>query len=105
MVSNLFENIPSELPDELIDILSASSDVRIERIVSRGHASPAGYWYDQAQDEFVLLMQGGAGLRFEASDEIVVLKPGNYLTIAAHVKHRVEWTDATCDTIWLAVHY
>ena len=105
LTGNLFKNIPMELPDELIDILGAGPDVRIERIVSRGHATQEVDWYDQAQDEFVLLVQGCAGLQFENSAAVLVLNPGDYLTIGAHVKHRVEWTDATCETIWLAVHY
>jgi cupin 2 domain-containing protein len=104
-MGSLFEGIPSELPEELFDTISSTDDVNIERIVSRGHASPEGFWYDQENNEFVLVVKGSAGLKLENEDDIVVLKAGDYLNIEAHVKHRVEWTDSTCETIWLAVHY
>ena len=104
-MGSLFEGIPSELPEELFDTISSNDYVKIERIVSRGHASPEGFWYDQEHNEFVLVVKGSAGLKLENEDDIVVLKAGDYLNIGAHVKHRVEWTDSTCETIWLAVHY
>ena len=106
-ISNLYENIPDSLPEELIDIIASKSDggIRIERIVSRGHFSPSGYWYDQARNEFVVLLKGSAGLRFEDGEDTVVLQPGNWIDIPAHQKHRVEWTDPNQDTVWLAVHY
>ena len=104
-MGTLFESIPAELPEELIDTICSTDNVKIERIVSRGHASPEGFWYDQEKNEFVLVVRGSAALKFENEDAIVVLKAGDYLNIGAHVKHRVEWTDSTCETIWLAVHY
>ena len=102
---SLFESIPSELPEELFDTISSTDDVKIERIVSRGHASPEGFWHDQENNEFVLVVRGSAGLKLENKDDIVVLKTGDYFNIEAHVKHRIAWTDSTCETIWLAVHY
>ncbi len=104
-MGSLFEAIPGELPEELFEMICSTDTVKIERIVSRQHASPKGFWYDQDQNEFVLIVQGGAGLKLEGEDDIVVLKAGDYLNIASHVKHRVEWTDSSCDTIWLTVHY
>ena len=104
-MESLFEKIPAELPDELFETLVSSEGVRIERIVSRGHASPEGFWYDQEENEFVLILQGSAGLRVEGAEDILVMKPGDYATIPAHVRHRVEWTDGTCETVWLAVHH
>ena len=101
----LLESIPAELPEEIFDTICSTDSVRIERIISRGHASPEGFWYDQERNEFVLIVRGSAGLKIENEDDIVVLKAGDYLTIGAHVRHRVEWTDPTCETIWLAVHY
>jgi cupin 2 domain-containing protein len=101
----LLEGIPAELPEEISQTICSTDSVRIERIVSRGHASPEGFWYDQEENEFVLVVRGRAGLKLENEDDIVVLKAGDYLNIGAHVKHRVEWTDPTCETIWLAVHY
>ena len=104
-MGSLFKNIPAEIPEEIIETICSTGNVTIERIVSRRHASPDGYWYDQDRNEFVLVVKGRAGLKFDGEDEIVVLKAGDYLNIAAHQKHRVEWTDAASDTIWLAVHY
>lgn len=104
-MKSLLKNIPKELPEEMFDTLCSTDNVMIERIISRGHASPDGFWYDQEKNEFVLVVQGSAGLKFENEKDIVVLKPGDFLKIDAHVKHRVEWTDSTCETIWLAVYF
>lgn len=104
-MSSLLRNIPKDLPEELIETIGSSDSVRIERIVSRGHASPKDFWYDQEQNEFVLLVQGSARLIVENMDNPVVLNAGDYIDIPAHVRHRVEWTDPDCETIWLAVHY
>ncbi len=100
---NLFSNIPENLPEELTERLAESSSVRIERIVSDGHASSEGFWFDQEQDEWVLLLSGSAVLAFE--DRTVALNPGDYLLIPAHRRHRVESTSTTEKTIWLAVFY
>ena len=78
--------------------------MRIERIVSTGQASPPGFWYDQPDDEFVVLLAGAASLRFEAGDVTLDLKPGDWVEIPAHVRHRVEATQADPPTVWLAVH-
>ena len=102
---NIFENIPSETPDELVEIISETRDIKIERIVSKGHSSDSESWYDQDKNEYVLLIGGSAGLRFEGEKEILIMKPGDYVTIPAHMKHRVEWTDPGQETIWLAVYY
>lgn len=98
-MQNIFDAIPEKLPEELIEQIAGSGNVRIERIVSHGHSSPEGFWYDQEQDEFVLLLQGEAELEFE--DGTVRLKRGDYLTIKAHQKHRVQWTTPGQPTIWL----
>jgi len=104
-MASLFTDIPETLPAELFETLISSSTIKIERVVSRGHASPTGFWYDQPDNEFVLVIQGSAGIRLENNDNVITLKAGDHLNIAAHVRHRVEWTDAACDTIWLTVHY
>jgi len=102
---SLFSNIPEQLPDELVEVLASGEGCRVERIVSRGHASSAGFWYEQPQDEFVVLLKGGAGLRFEDEPACRTLKPGDYVNIPAHRRHRVEWTEEGAETVWLAVHY
>jgi cupin 2 domain-containing protein len=104
-MGSVLQGIPAELPEELFGTICSSATVKIERIVSRGHASPDGFWYDQEMNEFVLVVKGSAGLQLENKHDLVILKAGDYLNIGAHAKHRVEWTDSTCDTIWLAVHY
>ena len=102
---NVFHHIPDELPEELFEILQTGNGMRIERIVSRGHASPEGFWYDQEDHEWVLLLKGGATLMFEGREHPVALGPGDYLNIPAHTRHRVEWTDPQQETVWLAVFY
>jgi cupin 2 domain-containing protein len=89
---------------ELSETLASGSSLRIERIVSRGHASPAGFWYDQDEDEFVLLLAGSATLAFQEHPPLE-LAPGDHVLIPAHVKHRVERTDPAADTVWLAVFH
>ncbi|MDY6830758.1 MAG: cupin domain-containing protein [Thermodesulfobacteriota bacterium] len=100
---SLLKNIPAGLSEEFIETLWKTDSVKIERIVSKGHASPPGFWYDQEEDEFVLVVRGSAGLRFEGREDIVVLDAGDYIGIKAHVRHRVEWTDPAGETVWLAV--
>jgi len=101
---NLFADIPEALPEELFQQILNRDDVRIERIVSRGHRSPKGFWYDQDWDEWVLVVRGRAGLEIEGRSAIVVLGPGDHLLIPSHTRHRLAWTDDQGDTIWLAVH-
>jgi cupin 2 domain-containing protein len=102
-LANLFDNVPATLPNELFETLLTAPYLRIERIVSQGHASPPDFWYDQDQHEWVLLLQGAARLRFE--EKTIELKPGDYLDIPAHTRHRVDWTTPHEPTIWLAIHY
>jgi cupin 2 domain-containing protein len=100
---NLFANIPENFSEELTTVLEKGHGVRIERIVSQGHSSPADFWYDQPESEWVLVLKGAARLEFE--DRMVEMSPGDYINIPAHTKHRVAWTSPDEPTIWLAVHY
>ena len=102
---NLFQDIPSSLPTELIETIAGSDAVRIERIISQGHTCAPDTWYDQDTHEFVLLLRGQARLQFAGDDTLVTLKPGDHLTIPAHQRHRVDWTDPEHDTVWLTVHF
>ena len=104
-MKNLFADIPENMNDELLETLLQTPGFRIERIVSRGHASPKDFWYDQEENEWVILLQGSAGLSFAGKEELVVLHPGDYVRIPKHFKHRVEWTDPDKKTVWLAVYY
>ena len=102
-MDNLFDDLPTSVPKELMEVLAENQHVRIERIVSHGHASPDGFWYDLDEQEWVIVLKGAATLRFE--DKIVEMEPGDSVNIPAHTKHRVEWTTPDEPTIWLAVFY
>ncbi len=102
---NIYSVVPVRAPEEIFETLAESGEVRIERIVSDAHASPEGFWYDQDESEWVMVLEGSAGLRFGGEEEILVLKPGDWVDIPAHVRHRVEWTDPGEKTIWVAVFY
>jgi cupin 2 domain-containing protein len=101
---NLYDGIAAGGAAERFDELLSSPQIRIERIVSHGQASPPGFWYDQAWSEWVLVLEGAAGLRFETESAPRVLRRGDYVAIPAHARHRVEWTDPAQATVWLAVH-
>lgn len=100
---NLLSNIPQNLPEELTTVLQQSHGVRIERIVSTGHKSPEGFWYDQPEHEWVMVLTGVAKLQFE--DRVVEMLPGDSINIPAHQKHRVDWTTPDEPTVWLAVYF
>jgi cupin 2 domain-containing protein len=104
-MKNFFVDVPENLRDELIEIVLQASNFSLERIVSRGHCSPEGFWYDQDDNEWVILLKGRAQLRFADQEDAVILAPGDYLHIDRHRRHRVEWTDPDQETIWLALHY
>lgn len=99
---HILADIPEQLPEELLTTLAQVAGVRIERIVSRGHASAPGFWYQQEEHEWVIVLSGGAVLRWEDGQE-QALAPGDYVLIPAGVRHRVEGTLAGEDTVWLAV--
>jgi len=103
-IRNLFAAVSRQLPEELFATLVETDTVRIERIVSQGHASPADGWYDQDRNEWVVLLRGAARLAFDDGQE-VSMAPGDWLEIPAHRKHRVAWTDPEQESIWVAVHY
>ena len=104
-LNNLFSGIPREIPQEVIEILLETPGFFLERIISGGQATPPGEWYDQETQEWVVLLSGAAGLLFAGEAEVRVLRPGDYLLIPAHCRHRVEWTDPVRQTVWLALHF
>ena len=103
-VKNLFAEIPRQIPEEIFEILFQNPHARIERIVSRQHVTLPGQWYDQSNDEWVLLLAGGALLRIDGREELLTMTPGDWILLPAHVRHRVERTDNSRDTIWLSIH-
>lgn len=102
-MSNLFHDIPRALSEELVTLLAHGTGVRIERIVSTGHTSPPGFWYDQPEHEWIVVLRGAAKVEF--ADRTVELRAGDYLLIPAHQRHRVAWTSPDEATIWLAVFF
>jgi len=106
MTGNLFAGLPTE-PEaaERIETLLARPGVRIERIVSTGQASPSGFWYEQADAEWVVLLSGEALLRFEDETDARRLRPGDWLHIEPMRRHRVDRTAIDAPTVWLALHF
>ncbi|CAL1239086.1 cupin domain-containing protein [Candidatus Methylocalor cossyra] len=102
---SLFANLPEALPEERCDTLLETPGFRLERILSRGHRTPAGEWYDQPLDEWVLLLQGQARLTIEGRAAPLELSPGDAVHLPAHCRHRVDWTLPDCTTVWLALHF
>lgn len=101
---NLLCDLPADLADEVFEAIVESGPLKIERIVSRGHASPADGWYDQSWDEWVLVVSGAARVVF-ADGRGFELSAGDYLSIPARTRHRVAWTHPDVETVWLAVHH
>jgi cupin 2 domain-containing protein len=105
-MASLFADLPrSTASDEQISELLSRRGLRIERIVSTGQCSPPGFWYEQPDGEWVLLIRGAAHLRFADEAEARRLRPGDFVDIAPHRRHRVDRTDPDQPTIWLAIHY
>lgn len=104
-MKNIFADLPSDLKEEVFDELLQAENIRIERIVSQGHTSPETGWYDQEDNEWVLVLEGAGTILFAEGEQQVTLRKGDYLHIAAHARHKVIWTEPEELTVWLAVHY
>ena len=104
-IKNIFSDIQKHVPDEILENILQTDQFKIERIISRGHSTADGKWYDQDKNEWVMVLKGSAGLLFEGNDKAVIMKTGDYINIPAHRKHRVEWTEPEEETIWLAIYY
>lgn len=103
MTGNLLADLPRALDDEQFLELLRRPSVRLERIVSAGHATPPGEWLSQAHEEWVLLLKGEAILTLEGQAPLT-LEPGDHVLIPAGHRHRVDWTDPRPPTVWLALH-
>lgn len=103
-IANLLADLPDQLPEEQFETLLRSGEAKLERIVSTGHCTKPGDWYDQPLAEWVMVVKGRAGLRFEDEPDTRILEPGDHLLIPPHARHRVEWTSADEPTVWLALH-
>jgi len=105
VIENIFWGFPKIIIEETSEALLRTQHFRLERIISSGQMTPPGEWYDQESNEWVILLSGNAGLLFEGETEVRVMRPGDYVHIPAHRRHRVEWTDREQKTVWLALHY
>lgn len=106
MIDNMFSQLPAQPPEqEWFQTLLQRPGIHIERIVSFGHASPPDFWYQQTQDEWVLLLSGSAQLRFADEAQARTLQPGDFVEIAAQRRHRVDATASGQASVWLAIHY
>ncbi len=103
-IDNIYNNIPQNRTGEIFDTLIEKGGVKIERIVSAGQASPAGFWYDQEKAEWVLVLEGRAVIEFDDGQSVEMQK-GGCLYVAPHRKHRVAFTAPDCPTLWIAVHF
>ena len=103
-VVNIFTGIPDQLKHEAFEDLLKADNIRIERILSKGHSSPEAGWYDQDENEWVMVLEGSGEITFE-NGNVVVLSKGDYLNIPSHCRHKVSWTDPDSITVWLAIFY
>ncbi|NDJ18759.1 cupin domain-containing protein [Myxacorys almedinensis] len=102
-MNNLFDLPAQGSATEIVESLVKGNHVLVERIISIGHTTPAGEWYDQPHDEWVVLLQGEAQLEDETG-KAIALYAGDYCLILAHQKHRVAYTSTEPPCIWLAIH-
>ncbi len=102
---NLFADVAKAGAGEAFETLAGRPGAFVERIVSTGQASPPGFWYDQDWPEWVIVLAGEAELHIEGEPAPRTLRPGDWLDLPAHVRHRVERTSAEPATVWLAVHW
>lgn len=103
--SNLFRGLEKASAKEMVQILSETPHVRIERIVSHGQSSPDDFWYDQSENEWVAVLAGNGVLELQDPDEVIQLNVGDFLLIPAHRRHRVQSTAEDVPTVWLAIFF
>lgn len=103
---NITDALPADRQaEESADILVERGNVRVERIVSTGQTTPEGTWYDQEQDEWVMVASGAARLRIDGEDTDRELSAGDWIWLPTHCRHRVTWSQSSPPTIWIAVHF
>lgn len=103
MRGNLLADLPDASDEEQFLELLRRPNVRLERIVSLGQATPPGEWLNQPHEEWVLLLKGAAKLTLEGEPPLT-LEPGDHVLIPAGRRHRVDWSDPRTPTVWLALH-
>lgn len=101
---NFFEELKDASHEEIFEEVFKRDGLRIERITSMGQFSPEGFWYEQEENEWVVLLQGEACLELESGEEIS-LKTGDSYYLPAMMKHRVSYTSVKPACLWLAVFW
>ncbi|MBX7043303.1 MAG: cupin domain-containing protein [Ignavibacteria bacterium] len=102
---NIFDNVaPSKSGFEAFEKLAGTTAAHVERIISNGQKTPEGKWLQQERNEWVVLIDGNAGLSFDDGEKLD-LKPGDYVFIPKDTKHRVDYTSEDPPCIWLAFHF
>ena len=101
---NFLRDIPPRGSQEAFEDLLWGKGFRVERIISQGHASPEGFWYQQVEAEWVIVLEGAGRLEFQ-DGSVHPMARGDYLHLPAGLPHRVQWTDPDTPTIWLAIHF
>ena len=104
-VKNIFTPTDISPDKEVFEDILVTPHLKLERIISKGHVTPTNEWYNQEKNEWVMLLRGGATLKFEEKETLIHLSAGDYITIPAYTKHRVEWTNENEETVWLALFY
>ena len=104
MLPNIFSGLPAAKKREDFKVLLKGKGLKIERIVSRGQATPEGKWLCSKAAEWVIVLRGRARLLFKESCKKLDLKTGDYVFIPGHTCHRVDWTHPRKKTVWLAIH-
>jgi cupin 2 domain-containing protein len=103
---NLFADVTAaSAGEEAFSEIFARPGLKIERIISQGQVSPTDFWYDQAWNEWLIVLMGSATLQFEGEPTTRALAVGDHVFIPARKRHRVEWTEPQKPTVWLAVHF
>ncbi len=100
---NIYNSSVLNKQEEVIEEILSTKSFRLEKISSFGHRTPDNEWYDQDNDEWVLLLKGRATILFQIQNKTVNLKEGDYFLIKKHIKHRVEYVSE--DALWLCIHF
>lgn len=103
MTNNIYQNIPDYAKTEIFEDILKSENIRIERIISYGPESNDSEWYEQNENEWVILIEGKAKLIFEDSE--LILEKGDHINIPAMKRHKVEIIEKENKCIWIAVFY
>lgn len=99
LISDFFQNLPDASVEEKIEIIAQTENITIERIVSHGQSSE---WFDQDETEFCTVLAGSAKIQFNDDPEPALMKPGSWVIIPAHCRHKVTWTEPDVNTVWIA---